>query len=602
MALTLANPLYLVLLPLIGIPILINLFKRRLRVVEFPDVRLIEEAEQKKRRRIRLREILKIIIRVLIISSLIFALTGPVIISGGEYSKVYVVIDDSPSMVGSGENERPIDKAKVVAKEIVERFSQYSDVYIYRLSEPQENYKSGNPSASFNFIDDIETGFVYIHNELHLSTILNEIEGGEVFYISDHSPATLPDDISDENIHFQFVNCGMDERRYIDKYRLTRKDEGGFMDIELGGTDKTSPEAIEVYQEGRGDPIYRIDVMDSDFRIDIPEKEKAGYVKMVGDNFNSVGSYIFWGSSKTVRTGVFVQEGSLQEAIRSFGEGYEINDAEFENIEKLEFPDISNYDLIIVENDILTPSELDKLREYIEGDGKVITFNTAGITDFTPVDLMSGVEFSPGGLKASERRFSVINQKRETIGEIYSEKVYNIESGDAYITLLKTDEGEPIFISDTDKEIFTLLVPISTEISNTIKTPLFPYCLHMVISRFVDSGGELFVEDALFMDNLLPVDIPDYFYEIATKTGDEKPPGIYKYEGKSDDFKVGLNIDIKEFNYEEVENGGEWVEIEAENFDEYLVGEIGERVDLVGYLLLLMLVLVVFDLVFLCRV
>jgi len=99
------NPVLLYLLPLIGVPLIIHLFGRqRYRTVEFSSIRFLEQLKQDVIRRLKLRQIILLILRTLLITVLILAFARPyrtsrsqgLVVQAGE--TLYWVIDNSASM------------------------------------------------------------------------------------------------------------------------------------------------------------------------------------------------------------------------------------------------------------------------------------------------------------------------------------------------------------------------------------------------------------------------------------------------------------------------------------------------------------------------
>src|SRR5437879_1102475 len=106
------NPGFLWALPLAGFPILIHfLSKRRLPEIRFPTVMFLRALEPREIRRLRLREILLLILRTLAILLLVCAFARPSVqpkdAAARAAAAVAVVIDDSESMGAMDEQGRP---------------------------------------------------------------------------------------------------------------------------------------------------------------------------------------------------------------------------------------------------------------------------------------------------------------------------------------------------------------------------------------------------------------------------------------------------------------------------------------------------------------
>jgi hypothetical protein len=117
---TFLQPLFLLLLPLTGLPIVINLLRRRVRLrIRWPSIILLKRIEERRaRRRLRFMEILLIILRMLIIAFAVLALSRPYVHSpgGAPPRDIVIIVDNSASMTyADGARERypaALDAAK----------------------------------------------------------------------------------------------------------------------------------------------------------------------------------------------------------------------------------------------------------------------------------------------------------------------------------------------------------------------------------------------------------------------------------------------------------------------------------------------------------
>lgn len=106
------NPSFLYLLPLVSVPIIIHLLGRqRYKKIEFSSLRFLKELEADVIRRLKLRQIILLILRTLLILLLILVFARPyrsgvapnVALSTGE--TLYLLIDNSSSMSGASQGE-----------------------------------------------------------------------------------------------------------------------------------------------------------------------------------------------------------------------------------------------------------------------------------------------------------------------------------------------------------------------------------------------------------------------------------------------------------------------------------------------------------------
>jgi hypothetical protein len=133
----LLNPLALFGLAAAGIPLLLHLLNlRKLRIVEFGSVRFLLELQQKQVRRLKLQQILLLILRTLIIVFAVLALTRPTIettlpvLSSTARASVVILVDNSASMEAADGAGPRIDQAKKAAREIIDGLRDGDEVVV----------------------------------------------------------------------------------------------------------------------------------------------------------------------------------------------------------------------------------------------------------------------------------------------------------------------------------------------------------------------------------------------------------------------------------------------------------------------------------------
>jgi hypothetical protein len=129
------NPLFLIALGTLAIPILIHLFNfRKFKKVYFTNVHFLREIQQETKKQSQLRQLLILIARLLAIASLVIAFAQPYFpgphqqkkIKGQSAASIY--IDNSFSMEAMATDGKLIDLAKTKALEIVSAYSP-SDLF-----------------------------------------------------------------------------------------------------------------------------------------------------------------------------------------------------------------------------------------------------------------------------------------------------------------------------------------------------------------------------------------------------------------------------------------------------------------------------------------
>jgi len=125
------------------LPLLIHLIsRRRVATVEFSSLRFLKELERKKIRRVRLRQILLLIVRSLIILAAALALARPTLRgapSGGRAharTSVAVVMDDSASMSRAGDDGDLHSAVLQSAREIAGLLDEGDQAFLVSASDP----------------------------------------------------------------------------------------------------------------------------------------------------------------------------------------------------------------------------------------------------------------------------------------------------------------------------------------------------------------------------------------------------------------------------------------------------------------------------------
>lgn len=130
------NPLFLIALTTLAIPILIHFFNfRKFKKVYFTNVSFLREIEQQTRKQSQLKQILILISRLVALSALVLAFAQPYIPhtqtrkNTGRQKTIAVYIDNSFSMEGASTDGQLLDAAKARALDIAAAYSP-SDLFM----------------------------------------------------------------------------------------------------------------------------------------------------------------------------------------------------------------------------------------------------------------------------------------------------------------------------------------------------------------------------------------------------------------------------------------------------------------------------------------
>ncbi|HRK04580.1 MAG TPA: BatA and WFA domain-containing protein [Chlorobiota bacterium] len=137
----LLNPLALFGLLAAGIPLLLHLLNlRKLRVVEFSSLRFLHELQQTRVRRLRLQQILLLILRTLIIVFAVLAFARPTVpgklplLASAQRSSVVILVDNSASMEASDGRGQRFTQAQQAVRSIIDGLKDGDEVVVVPMA------------------------------------------------------------------------------------------------------------------------------------------------------------------------------------------------------------------------------------------------------------------------------------------------------------------------------------------------------------------------------------------------------------------------------------------------------------------------------------
>ncbi|MFH1502244.1 MAG: BatA and WFA domain-containing protein [Candidatus Eisenbacteria bacterium] len=132
------------------LPLIIHLFsRRRVETVDFSSLRFLKELERRKIRRVRIRQILLLIVRSLIILAVALALARPTLSgalaagAGHARTSVAIVVDQSASMSRQGERGSLFDEAVDVATRVAGLLDEGDQAFLVTGGVPPRSLLSG---------------------------------------------------------------------------------------------------------------------------------------------------------------------------------------------------------------------------------------------------------------------------------------------------------------------------------------------------------------------------------------------------------------------------------------------------------------------------
>ncbi|MEM8488586.1 MAG: BatA domain-containing protein [Bacteroidota bacterium] len=203
---TFLNPLLLLGLAAAAIPLIIHLFNfRRPQKIDFSSLEFLKELQKSTMQRVRIKQLLLLMLRMLAIACLALAFARPTLQSGlGSLGKranssMAIVIDNSRSMQLRDAQGAYLDQAKDLARALVEQTDSGDEIFIYTTNESGVNAASYNlKNLAQDAIDDIEISPASDHLSAAWMRAATEVLDAsninkEVYLISDLQERTFAD-------------------------------------------------------------------------------------------------------------------------------------------------------------------------------------------------------------------------------------------------------------------------------------------------------------------------------------------------------------------------------------------------------------------------
>jgi hypothetical protein len=208
--LTFLTPLALFGLAAAAIPILLHFFNlRKLRTIEFSTLSFLKELQKTKIRRLKLRQLLLLVLRTLLIVCIALAFSRPTLkgalpgsIAERAKTTAVIILDDSQSMTASDEKGELFQQAKNAALGVVNILKDGDEAFLLKLSDVPAGWTAEMPQPQRNLrairseIEDVKPSFVHrtVESALRYAAKLlatSKNFNKEVYLISDFQSGTI---------------------------------------------------------------------------------------------------------------------------------------------------------------------------------------------------------------------------------------------------------------------------------------------------------------------------------------------------------------------------------------------------------------------------
>lgn len=266
------NPPLLAAAAAIGVPLLLHLFRRHeSRRIPFPALRYLLRTERDHARRIRLRQLLLLLLRVSAVVLLALAASQPFLRSGdGAHpsTALAIVLDNSMSSGRVVDGERALDRLKRAALATVDLADDDDRVWVLRAGDPWDVAKPGSAADARNRIWETEVSAAasdLARAAGHAAGLVLQagLAAAEVHVLSDLQATALgePPDSPPEVPVLVFAGTrGTAGNRYLDKLLIggglpPLADRPTELSVQLGGDTVEAPLRLVVEDQIRAASI-----------------------------------------------------------------------------------------------------------------------------------------------------------------------------------------------------------------------------------------------------------------------------------------------------------------------------------------------------------
>jgi len=433
---TFLNPLVLFGLVAAAIPVILHLLNlRKLRTIEFSTLTFLKELQQTKIRRLKIRQILLLVIRTLLVVLLVLAFARPALqgslvghIGTHAHSSVVFIFDDSFSMKAADEYGELFKQAKETAGRLIDLLNEGDEAFLIKLSDlPQATVEPA--THDFNALRTMI-------RESHVSAIRRPVEDAirlsakllaesknankEVYIISDLQRTLFPVDriqgqsrtpaLFDDRVRF-FVadigtkvapNAAIDSVEVTTKILENNKPATVYASVRNFSGSALRNYVVSVFLDGVRAAQGNVQVEpwgSAPVNFTLTPKRAGflrGYVELENDALDEDNTRFFT-MSIPKRVNVTISSNTKDEA-RYPLLALESNTGEGENSllnvqhvesQKFSFVDLKNVDvLVLMGTKSFSSGTIDRIRDFVERGGGLILFPGS---DFQPNDFNAGL-------------------------------------------------------------------------------------------------------------------------------------------------------------------------------------------------------------------
>lgn len=606
------NPLFLIGLAAIALPVIAHLISRKTGLRKrFPAVKFLVASQGDAAARSRVKDILLLLLRSLIIVLLVLVFAKPALFSfapaGSDSPRALAIVIDNSFSMGYGDN---FDRALEKARELVDTLPDGS----FGLAAPLVGADGARlgPSSDIDVMREsaahIKLSSSFTDNEKRLEEAYSALDSApnaskEVVFITDLQKNGWENEKFDKGwLRIIDVTDGAKLSNHaVTSTAVTYGKDSVTLGLTVSNSsDKAENGLLASVSVGGEELRAFLDIpsgasIEKDFAIPgeyiSADKKKEGSAEIPRDRL-SVDDVRYFVLSDRDESGVLIVDGDPREDAR-LSETYYLARAA-ETVSELTGAHIavkdndsflneklSNYDLVFLANvGDITQQNVKDLEEFVKGGGTAVIFLGERIRPSSYNSLLRGI--LPGELINSEERDSKVTvQARSMLPQDVGDRISQVEvrqyfrlvpSPDSEV-ILGLEGGDPLLVKKTigKGSVFLFTSTADTSWNNfPITTVFLP-----VVKEFLDMPGSsnerrrnYTVGDKVSLDTApgaYPVEVTDpsgkrFIPEKSAAVFDETyVPGIYTVmESGKESYKFAVNVDPRESNLEKID-------IKAEN-------------------------------------
>ena len=396
------KPEILFFLLLLIIPVLIHLLNlKKYKKIYFSDIKLIEKVNSQKNKISRLKDLLLLLTRLLILSSIIIAFSKPYLAKekkiDREINRVSFYIDNSLSMSTGNENML-LKEAKKHAEFLIKKLNNNTKVNIITNDLDFYNNKFISKEESLELIDNIKISpfqlsiceIINIQNQLLENDSLSNN-----FIISDFQKSfskkynNCIEKINESKLiqikSNQRNNIGIKSCEFTSPFRKKNQEENLIVEIQNYSPEKKKNILIELFINNKKRGFNNIDLEGkSTIKINFPytnlESGKVkGKLQVSNDDFEFDNSLFFTYEIKDKLNVLLIYENEPNSSIEAVFSDSLFN-LQINNKDQINFEKIKDYDLIIL-NDLkkIQKSLVDYLKKNLKNGKNIFLFPSENI-------------------------------------------------------------------------------------------------------------------------------------------------------------------------------------------------------------------------------